>query len=254
MKKFIKELCLNAGEILLKYFGQNLEHREKKDAGFVTEADIESENYIINEIKKNYPESDIIAEESGENIKNNPLKWIIDPLDGTTNYGNGIPFFGISIALEKEEILTHGAIYNPVTKEFFYAEKDKGVWLNDNPIKVNPVKDLSKTVLATGDTYYRGAKFKKILNVINRMYEKSRVVRIPGSVALSLAYIGAGKIHGFWLEDFNYWDVAAGILMVREAGGIVVDFEGNDLEKGGGSSIIATSKFLLPELLKIISE
>ena len=252
MKDFIYSLCKKGGKILLKYAGNELEHIEKKDAGFVTRADIESENFIINEIKKNYPESDVIAEESGENIKDNPLRWIIDPLDGTTNYGNGIPFFGISIAMEKDGILSYGAVYNPVTEELFYAEKDKGVWLNDKPVKMSLKKDLSKSVLATGDTYYRGAKFEKIADVMKRVYEKCRVIRIPGSVALTLAYIAAGKFDGFWLEDFNYWDVAAGMLMVKEAGGLVVDFDGKGLEKGAKSSIVAANKFLLPEILRII--
>lgn len=252
MEQFISHLCKNAGRILLKHFGTNLDWTEKKDAGFVTIADLESEQYIINEIKKTYPGSDIMAEESGEDIKNNKLRWIIDPLDGTTNYGNGIPFFAVSIAMEEDGILTAGAIYNPVAEEFFYAEKGKGFKFNNNSVKIGIKKDLEKSVLSTGDCYYRGDKFHTSLDIFNRIYNKCRVVRVPGSVSLSLAYTASGKFDGFWLEEFNYWDVAAGILMVQEAGGVITDNKGRNLNKKEHSFIIGTNEFLLHQIIEII--
>ncbi len=252
MKEFITDICKNAGKILSTYFCTHLEHLEKKDAGFVTQADIESENYIINEITKAFPDSDIIAEESGENVRGNPLKWIIDPLDGTTNFGNGVPFFAVSIALEEKGQLTHGAVYNPATEELFYAEKGRGVYLNDDTVRVASKKEISRAVLATGDAYYRGSKFENVLQIINRAYRQCRAIRLPGSVALSLAYIASGKFDAFWQDDCNYWDIAAGIVMVREAGGMIVDFHGNNLENDHYSSLVATNQFLLPEVLRIL--
>lgn len=250
MEEFIYNLCKGSGQILLKYFGKNLSQSEKQDAGFVTQADIESENYIINQIKNSFPHSDIIAEESGENIKNNPLKWIIDPLDGTTNFAGGVPFFAISIALEEEGVLSHSAVYNPITEEFFYAARGKGVFLNKNPVSISQKEDFSKAVFSTGDYYYRGNRFKKSMDLLNKIYEECRTVRITGSVALSLSYIASGKFDGFWQESFNYWDVAAGILMIKEAGGIVVDFDGQEIKAGG--PIIATNNKLLHKTLDVI--
>ena len=251
MEDFIFDLCKGSGNILLKYFGKHLNQQEKVDAGFVTQADIESENYIINNIKNSFPGSDIVAEESGEDIKNNRKKWIIDPLDGTTNFACGVPFFAISIALEEDGILTHSGIYNPVTEEFFYGARGKGVSLNGKPVKVSSRDDICKAVFSTGDYYYRGKKFQKSMEIFNKVYETSRVVRVSGSVALSLSYIASGKYDGFWQESFNYWDVAAGILMVEEGGGIVTDFHGQAVKKG--SSIIAANNKLLPDLLRIVN-
>jgi myo-inositol-1(or 4)-monophosphatase len=226
---------------------------EKKDAGFVTKADLQSEEFLIGEIKKAYPQSDIVAEESGAHIHGNPSKWIIDPLDGTTNYGNRIPFFAISIALEEKGRLTHGAVYNPVTGELFYAVKGKGAWLNDEALHVGTRQDISRAVLSTGDTYYRGRRFDHVMKVLKKASHASRAVRMSGSVALSLAYTAAGKFDGFWLEDFNYWDVAAGILLVREAGGMVTDFEGTSLDVTAHSTIIAANRFLLPGMAELVS-
>lgn len=252
MKEFITDTCKNAGKILSTYFCTHLEHTEKKDAGFVTQADIESESYIINEITKAFPDSDIIAEESGENIHGNPLKWIIDPLDGTTNFGNGVPFFAVSIALEDMGQLTHGAVYNPVTDEFFYAERGKGAFLNNDVVTIASKKELSRAVLATGDAYYRGSRFEKVLQIMNRAYQQCRAIRLPGSVALSLAYMASGKFDGFWLDDCNYWDIAAGIVMAREAGGMIVNFQGLSLDNDRYSSLVVTNQFLLPEILRIL--
>ncbi|MDQ7822208.1 MAG: inositol monophosphatase family protein [Candidatus Eremiobacteraeota bacterium] len=253
MKDFMSHLARGAGKILLKYFRRPLEFTEKKDAGFVTRADLESEAYLIGEIQRRFPRSDIIAEESGERIGNNPLRWIIDPLDGTTNYGNAIPFFAVSIALEQQGSLTCGAIYNPVTEEYFYGEKGKGVWLNDEAVTISSQTDLSKAVLATGDTYYRGEGFRKDMEVITRVYAQCRVVRLQGSVALALAYTAAGKLDGFWLEHCNSWDVAAGIVMVREAGGIVEDFTREGPGAGIPSSIVAANLLLLPGIRDLLN-
>ncbi len=252
MENFISDLCKTSGEILLKYFGKDLNQKEKTDAGFVTHADIESENYIISTIKKSFPESDIVAEESGEDIKNNPRKWIIDPLDGTTNFASRIPFFAVSVALEEDGILTHSGIYNPVTEEFFYGARGKGVFLNGEPVKVSSQDDMAKAVFSTGDYYYRGKKFQKSMELFNKIYEISRVVRVSGSVALALAYIASGKYDSFWQESFNYWDVAAGILMVEEGGGRVTDFHGRKVKKG--SSIIAANNRLISDLLPALSK
>jgi len=251
MEDFIFNLCKMSGNILLKYFGKDLNRQEKIDAGFVTHADIESENYIINTIRASFPESDILAEESGEDVKGYKRKWIIDPLDGTTNFACNIPFFAISIALEEEGMLTYGGVYNPVTDEFFYSEKGKGMFFNGKRVKISSGNDLPEAVFSTGDYYYRGEKFRRSMEIFNKIYEASRVVRVTGSVALSLAYVASGKMDGFWMESFNYWDVAPGILMVEEGGGRVTDFHGHPVKKG--SSIIAANNKLLSELLPVLS-
>jgi len=253
MKDFLTYLCTGAGRILLSHLHGHLPHMEKKDAGFVTAADLESEEFLIREIRNAYPGSDIIAEESGAHIHGNQLKWIIDPLDGTTNYGNRIPFFAISIALEEKGCLTCGAVYNPVTGELFHASRGKGAWLNDESLHVGNRQELSRAVLSTGDTYYRGRRFDHVMKILKNASRASRAVRMPGSVALSLAYTAAGKFDGFWLEDFNYWDVAAGILLVREAGGMVTDFGGTGLDVTAHSTIIAANRFLLPGMAELVS-
>jgi myo-inositol-1(or 4)-monophosphatase len=254
MKEFFYHLSRGAGEILRASFGKRMEHREKKDAGFVTQADIESEEFIIAGIRKAYPQSDILAEESGESSHAHSWKWIIDPLDGTTNYGNGIPFFAVSIALEEEGDLTHAAVYNPVTEELFYAEKGGGAWFKGEPLRAGGRQELSKAVLATGDMYYRDEKFETEMTRLRNVYKKCRALRLTGSVALALAWTAAGRYDGFWLENCNYWDIAAGALLVREAGGMVTDFAGKEYGKGSASSLVAANPALLPAILGAVQQ
>ncbi|MFH1727962.1 MAG: inositol monophosphatase [Pseudomonadota bacterium] len=253
MKEFIKDLCLEAGEILLHYFDQDLKRQEKENAGFVTEADLASEKYLKETIKKHYPESDFICEESGEELSGKKYKWIIDPLDGTTNYANKIPIFCISIAVEEDNVIKYGAIYNPINKEFFYTEKDKPSLLNDKEIQISSKKEFAEAVLGAGDYYYRGEFFKNSMKKLTEIYNECQSVRVMGSLALAMAYTACGKFDGIWHEHANYWDVAAGTLLIRQAGGHVTDFQGNNIKNGNLENMIASNDQFTKILTNILS-
>jgi myo-inositol-1(or 4)-monophosphatase len=230
-----------------------LNQNEKFNAGFVTDADLASEAFLIKEIRNKFPGSSILAEESGENLDKNELKWIIDPLDGTTNFANGIPIYSISIAVEVEGVLKYGAIFNPATEELFFAEKDKGGFLNNQKMSIGSKKLLTKSIFSTNDFYTRNNLFQNSINSLFKVYSHCRVVRIPGSVALALAYTASGKYDGFWIECFNYWDIAAGILMVKEAGGVIVNYYQKPEESPKIKSFVASNKCLANQFSNLIN-
>lgn len=220
----VKHIVLEAGDVLLEYFrksGSKVEHKE--GAGIVTAADKDSEKLLIQGLKREFPDSDILAEESGTQRGKGVMKWIIDPLDGTSNFAHGLPWFCISVGLEMNGEIVLGCIYNPVIGELFYAEKGKGAYLNDEPISISQEKDLKNCLFATGFYYFTGDELNKQLIRIKRVKEKSLGVRRLGSAALDLAYTAAGYFDGFWEIGLMPWDVAAGSILVKEAGGMVTD-------------------------------
>jgi myo-inositol-1(or 4)-monophosphatase len=221
---------------LRRDFGEveQLQVSKKGPADFVSMADKRAEQTIIEELKNARPDWGIICEESGE-IECNPAKprWIVDPLDGTTNFLHGVPHFAISIAVEdrspagKSEI-THGLIYQPLTDESFWAEKGRGAWLQDRRLRASARRDLADCVIGTGIPHLgRGesAEWSKIYNAVG---PNVAGVRRFGSAALDLAWVAAGRMDGFWEDGLDPWDSAAGVLLVREAGGFVSDYRGSD--------------------------
>lgn len=232
MNDELKRVALKAvkegGAILVKYFGKIKSIDYKGEINLVTEADQRSEEVILSIIKDSYPNHRILAEETGESGNSSSFKWIIDPLDGTTNYAHGYPCFCVSLAIEYEEEVLYGAVYDPVKDELFTAEKGKGAFINGKAIKTSSTKQLDQSLLCTGFPYdVRDDMDSNILN-FRTFLMKAQAVRRDGSAALDLCHTAAGRFDGFWEQKLFPWDVAAGGLLVTEAGGKLTNFTGGN--------------------------
>lgn len=256
MENKIHEIAKNAGEILRSYFGKVSQVKEKQFYwDLVSEADLASEAYIISEIKKEFPGHSILSEEAGSLVEStSSFEWVIDPLDGTTNFTHGYPMVSISIGLLVNKIPTLGVVYNPILEEFFSASKGKGATLNGNPLQVSGVKILEKSLLATGFAYDRKFVREKNYAEFCHMTEICQGVRRCGSAAIDLAYVAAGRLDGYWERGLKPWDMAAGIVLVSEAGGKVTSYEGEAFDITSGR-ILATNahihKLLSDELQEV---
>jgi myo-inositol-1(or 4)-monophosphatase len=223
------ESAKEAGKFLKQHLGKVREIREKagQEKNLVTEIDKQSEELIIRNIKDHYPQHDILAEESArETPRTSDYRWVIDPLDGTTNYTHGFPVFCVSIALEYRGEVIAGVIYDPNFDELFTAERGKGAFLNAKRMRVSGVKTLNKSLLVTGFPYNITENPNNAVEHFVKFLMKAQAVRRMGSAAIDLAYVAAGRYEGFWEVALNPWDVAAGALLVTEAGGAVTDFGG----------------------------
>jgi len=226
----MEKACKKASKLLIRDFGEveKLQVSKKGPGDFVTNSDKRTEKIIINELSLARPDYSFLAEESGASGKSTEFKWIIDPIDGTTNFLHGVPYFAISIGLEKNKEIICGMIFNPITNEMFYAEKGKGAYLNNSRIRVSSRKNIDECVLLTGGpilSYKNKEIFFKEYESVSR---KVAATRKFGSSALDLAYLASGRCDGVWERNLNYWDIAAGIIIVKEAGGTVTDFKGGD--------------------------
>lgn len=228
ISRFAKEIAVGTGKILLKYYGKAHQIKKKPGAGIVTEADQASEDYLIKRIFSKFPESSIITEESGEHRRGSERCWILDPLDGTTNYAHHFPWFCVSIALYERGKPLVGVIYQPVTKELFHAEKGKGSFLNGKRLQVSRCGKMEDALLGTGFYYSKGKELAEEMGIFHRMNEVASAVRRPGSAALDLACVAAGRYEGFWERGLSSWDVAAGFLLVTEAGGKISNYRGEN--------------------------
>lgn len=231
MLNFIKQVALDAGAVLVQRLG-SARISKKGDIDLVTEADIAAEELIIDRIRSYYPRHGILAEESGEAVTvgdtASEWRWIIDPLDGTTNYAHGYPCFCVSIGVEHNGKLEFGVIYDPMRNELFAAERGQGATLNDRRIRVSDVEELSKAMLVTGFPYNVRERpdFAREFVIFTM---NAQAVRRDGSAAIDLAYIACGRFDGFWEDGLNPWDMAAGILLIEEAGGRVSNFNDEPL-------------------------
>jgi myo-inositol-1(or 4)-monophosphatase len=231
MLNFAIETVRSAGHLLLEKFGRITQVTKKGDYNLVTEADLASEALIIERIMSHHPRHTILAEESGQTVVtggDSKWKWIVDPLDGTTNFAHGYPCFCITIALEHEGELVLGVTYDPTRNELFAAEKGQGASLNFKPIRVSSTEKLSESLVVTGFPY----DFKDrpdFARHLTAFLLGARGVRRDGSAAIDMAYVACGRFDGFWEEGLNPWDVAAGVLMIREAGGRVTNYNGSPL-------------------------
>jgi myo-inositol-1(or 4)-monophosphatase len=225
----------------------------KRSNDFVTEVDRTAESAIIDVLRQAYPDHGFLAEESGAEAKGGEYQWIIDPLDGTTNFLHGFPQFSVSIAMRHKNRLEIGVIYDPVTQELFTAARGEGAFMNEKRLRVSGRKSLSGALLSTGFPYTDQSYIDLYIETMRALMKQTAGIRRPGSAALDLAWIAAGRCDGFWEFNLNAWDIAAGALIVREAGGIVTDFAGGDNYLTTGD-IIAASPKVLPEMLKIINE
>ncbi len=247
-----------AGDIILKYHNQldSLTVTNKKEFDFVSEIDKLAEEAIINEIRIYFPGHSFLGEESGEmSGAESDSVWVIDPLDGTTNYLHGFPQYSVSIALFEKGILTQGVVYDPFKNEVFYATKGKGAFIEsdkDNKrIRVTTNADMSTTLIGTGFPFKAPEHLDCYLDTFKAMHPKTSGIRRAGSAALDLAYVAAGRMDGFWEIGLNKWDIAAGVLLIIEAGGFVGDFSGRDAYFTTGN-VVAGNKHIYKEILKTI--
>lgn len=241
-----------AGEVIIRKLERidTLTINEKQANDFVTEVDIQSEQIIIDTIRNAYPNHAILAEESGEH-PGEDVVWIIDPLDGTKNYCHGFPHIAISIAVQIKNKIEHGLIYDPLRQEFFTASRGRGAQLNARRIRVTQRKQLQHALLGTGFPF----RDKKLLPVYLKTFESLFMqcggVRRAGSAALDLAYVAAGRLDGFWEFGLKPWDIAAGTLMIKEAGGLVSDFQGGETYMQSGN-IVAGNPKIFKHLLQVL--
>lgn len=217
-----------AGNIINDNIGkiQQNDITQKSISDYVTEIDIYSEKKIIEHIKKFFPNHQIMAEESSNDYKKADNLWIIDPLDGTTNFIHGFPFVAVSIALMYRGELSIGVVYDPIRDELFYAEKGGGAFLNGKRIKVSSLQDPSKSLIATGFPFRNKQYVEGYIKIFRELLYSVSDLRRPGAAALDLAYVACGKVDGFFEFSLSPWDISAGIVLIKEAGGIISDFEG----------------------------
>jgi myo-inositol-1(or 4)-monophosphatase len=242
-----------AARALARDFGEveNLQVSRKGPSDFVSSADMKAEKTLFEELSKARPGYGFVMEERGVvegTDKTN--RWLVDPLDGTTNFLHGIPHFAISIGLEREGVLVAGVIYNVVRDELFWAEKGAGAYLNDRRLRVAGRSDMREALFACGTPFHGKAGHETALAEIQRVIAKTAGVRRFGAAALDLAYVAAGRFDGFWERNLNVWDIAAGAVLVREAGGAVNEIDGGDFMKTG--AVVAANPSLIAPLTQTL--
>jgi len=244
----------SAGTVISRAFEQHdkIEIESKGGNNFVTSVDIKAEQAIIDAIKKSYPKHTIISEECGEITgEDNDYQWIIDPLDGTTNFIKGIPHFSVSIALKVKGKLDQAVIYDPIRGELFSASRGKGAQLNNQRIRVKQRKELAGTILAAGFPQNQKNQFNAYMNMFKDLFSQTTDMRRTGSAALDLAYVAAGRVDGYFELSLKPWNTAAGELLIIESGGLVTDLNGGH-EHNTSGNIVAANGRLLKEIVKTI--
>lgn len=248
------EIAKQAGEIIREGFGNNLSIDFKTDeANLVTNIDKASEKLIKDFIRKEYPTHSIIAEESGTSKNSSEYTWVIDPLDGTTNFAHGLPIFSVSIGLQKNGETILGVIYDVMRDVIYSAEKGAGTFENSERVYVNKNSILSQSLLVTGFAYNREDEYKAAVKIFSNMLTASRGVRRLGSAAIDFCYVANGVFEGFWEANLSPWDVCAGLIIVEEAGGKTSDFHGNKV-KIDSDSFLATNGKVHSKILNILTK
>ncbi len=243
-KKAAKGLVRDYGEL------ENLQVSKKGLADFVSAADLKAEKYLRDELQRARPGYGFLGEEGGlSEGSDKSHRWIVDPLDGTTNFLHAIPHFAVNIALERDGEIVAAVTYNPVTDDLFWAEKGKGAYHNNRRLRVSGRRTLEESVLATGIPFLGHGQHAKFLKELHQMTQRVAGVRRMGAASLDLAYVAAGKFDGYWERDLSPWDMAAGILLVLEAGGVVTDAEGGKDILGSGG-ICAGNSEIQPQILE----
>jgi myo-inositol-1(or 4)-monophosphatase len=241
------------GAILLDYAKKGF-HVHKKDQAInlVTEADLRSEEAVIETIRRAFPQHQILSEEQGmQDIPTHPMKWIIDPLDGTTNFAHGFPMYNVSIGVEYEGACVLGVVYDPTRNELFLAQKGKGATLNGTPIQVSTTPKLNEALLVTGFAYDVQTANDNNLKEFCAFTVRARGMRRTGTAAIDLCYIACGRFDGFWELQLNPWDTAAGKVIVEEAGGTITNYEGEPYSIYG-NNIIATNTHIHQEMIEVL--
>ena len=253
----ITKACMKASRSLIRDFGEieNLQVSSKGPGDFVSSADKRTEKIIIDELLKAHSDYGVLSEEAGIiNKKNETNRWIIDPIDGTSNFLNGISHFAISIGYEEDKKLKNGLIYNPIKNELFFAETGSGAFLNNSRIRVSKKKNLKHSLIGTGGPK-SDSKFKDM--IFQEFLEVSKNVDIPirkyGSASLDLASVACGRFDGFWQRELSIWDIAAGIIIVKEAGGFV-DLIENNVGDSKKKNLVASNSLIHKELLDLVDK
>jgi myo-inositol-1(or 4)-monophosphatase len=250
------EAARKAARTLKRDFGEveQLQVSNKGPSDFVSAADIKAEKTLRAALQKARPRFGFLMEETGEIAgEDGKHRWIIDPIDGTTNFLHGIPHFAISIALEMEGDIIAGVVYNPIVEEMFYAEKGQGAFLNDRRLRVSSRTKMHEAVMATGIPFHGRPGHEPFLKELARVMNDVAGVRRMGTASLDLAYVAAGRYEGFWESGLQPWDIAAGVLLVREAGGFVTDFKGGQNVLASGNIVAANAK-LHKQLLDLVTK
>jgi myo-inositol-1(or 4)-monophosphatase len=251
--RFAEELALQAGDLLRRGLGAMLEVGHKGAVDLVTEYDVQSEQLMVEAIRRAYPRDSILAEEGGESGAGE-LQWLLDPLDGTTNYAHGLPIFSVSIALARDGEILLGVVYDPTRGELFAASAGGGAWLDGRRLRVSSHDRLNDSLLVTGFPYDIRTNPDNNLDRFAALSLLTRGVRRLGSAALDLAYVAAGRFDGYWEARLSPWDWAAGILLVREAGGTVSRIDGGQDLFREPSSILASNGLIHAELKEALAK
>jgi myo-inositol-1(or 4)-monophosphatase len=230
---FAEDVARGAGDILRGNFGRQQKIHFKGEIDLVTEVDRESERYILGRIRETFPGHGILSEESPEQTSPSPYRWIVDPLDGTTNYAHGYPCFCVSVGVERDGEMAAGAVYDPLLDEMYTAAAGTGAFMNGERIGVSVVSDLRKALLATGFAYDVKLSTDNNFDYFRAFVFTGQAIRRDGSAALDLCYVASGRFDGFWELKLKAWDTAAGTLILREAGGVISRLDGSayDLRK-----------------------
>jgi len=251
--EFAIKCALESGRIQSEYFQKRIGIHHKGEIDIVTDVDVACQKRIIELIEEFYPDDYIIAEEKANKFDEKRNKWIVDPLDGTTNYSHGYPFFCTSIAYEVNGEVVVGVVYNPIFNELFYSQKGEGAYFNGEKIHVSGIDDMKHALLSTGFPYDLPTSTKNnISHFVNFLYH-AQAVRRDGSAAMNLSYIACGRFDGHWEMKLNPWDMAAGALIVKEAGGTITDFQGDSFSIYG-DELVASNGLLHDRLIKVLKE
>lgn len=247
------DAALKASKVLTQSLDKlkDIRVHEKEKNDFVSEVDIRAEEIIIDVIRQKYPNHGIIGEESGEDKADSETVWIIDPLDGTRNYLHGLPHFAISIAVREGNKISHGVIYDPMRQELFSASRGAGARMNNQRLRIGDTKSLETALLATGFPFRHKTDWPAYLKTLEPLFLACSGIRRAGSAALDLAYVAAGRLDGYWEFGLRPWDIAAGALLIKEAGGLVGDFKGGESYLDSGNILAANPKLFKAMLQKI---
>lgn len=253
LRSTLLKAALESGKLMKEFSSKQFTINSKDSLNdLVTEVDHASEKLIMGIIREQFPEHHILTEESGDLVMDSNIKWIIDPIDGTVNFANGIPLCCVSIGIEKDDEVIMGAVYNPFIDEFFFAEKGQGATLNDKNITVSSKQNVESSCLVTGFPYTYREQENGPLDIFSRFIKHGVPVRRLGSAAIDLCWVAAGRFDGFYESFLNAWDSAAGYLMVKEAGGKVTDFSGKEYSLYQ-PKIVATNGKIHDEILQWIN-
>ena len=247
--------CRKASKTIIRDFGEieNLQVSLKGPGDFVTASDKKVEKILINELQKARPSYSILSEEIGQINNDKSFKWIIDPIDGTANFLHGIPHFAISIGLEHDDEIICGIVYDPIKDEMFVAEKGNGSYLNNQRMRVSSRSKLKDCIVFTGGPKFESKSRELAIEEYKKFSSKILIpIRKLGSASLDMAYVAAGRCDGFWQRNLNYWDIAAGIVLVKEAGGFVTDFEGEN-RYVENKTILATNSRISKEMIEVLN-